>query len=278
MSATVVTIFAKKGGVGKTCLTQNLAAYFAMQGKRVLCIDLDEQGNLTQFFLGETKFQQLHPLNTVSAVLNPELDHEASQVIQATNNPNISIAAASTHLRQFLLPEQSWNDEISFSLRDFVDDVGQGFDFVFCDTPPAVDTLPTWAALLAAHYALSPVEPERNSAQSLVGGQFRLVAARDANPRLNFLGYVVNLRKGRRILHDRYEKALRDLHGPLVFDTVLRDLAAFPESEALSQSVLAYEPKSPAADLMRGLGAEVTTKMERHQFQKQTEQTKRKVG
>jgi len=277
MSATVVTIFAKKGGVGKTCLTQNLAAYFAQQGKKILCVDLDEQGNLTQFFLGETKFQQLHPLNTVSAVLNPDLDHEASQVVQATNNPNISVAAASTHLRQFLLPEQSWNDEISFSLRDFIDDVSESFDYIFCDTPPAVDTLPTWAALLAAHYALSPVEPERNSAQSLVGGQFRLVAAREANPRLNFLGYVVNLRKGRRILHDRYEQALRDLHGSLVFNTVLRDLAAFPEAEALSQSVLEYEPKSPAADLMRELGTEVATRMEQHQFQ-QAQQTKRKVG
>jgi len=289
MSAKVITVFAKKGGVGKTTITQNLASYFASKGKRVLCVDLDEQGNLTQFFLGSSMFHNLLEQNTLSAILNSKLDPEPHDVILQPKNPeqheNISVIAASPHLKQFLIPERDWDEETSFSLRDFLDDISESFDFVFCDTPPAVDTLQTWVGLLAAHYAISPVEPEAYSSQSLHGGDLRIAEASRANPRLKFLGFVVNLKKARRTLHQAYEQQLRNLRGDQVFETTFRDLAAFPEAVAESQSVLDWQPKSDAAELLRELGAEVTVRIERNEFQKQTDKTineqidaKRKVG
>lgn len=285
MTTKVVTVFAKKGGVGKTTITQNLASYFANQGKRILCVDLDEQGNLTQFLLGPSRFHQLMEQNTVSAILNPNIDVEPSDVIQATNQENIFVAAASSHLKQYLLPEHAWDDEQSYALRDFIDELDGTFDYVFCDTPPAVDTLQTWIALLAAHYAISPVEPEAYSSQSLHGGDLRLTAARQANPRLTFLGYIVNLRKARRVLHQQYEQTLRDLRGSQVFDTVLRDLAAFPEAVEAKMGVVEYMPKSDAAALVTALGEEVSLRIQQNQFQKQSEkdqnrqlEQQRKVG
>ena len=289
MGTKVITVFAKKGGVGKTTITQNLASYFAAAGKRVLCVDLDEQGNLTQFFLGSSTFHNQLERNTLSAILNPNFDPEPEDVILQPKNVdqhrNISVLSASMHLKQYLLPEAEWDDEISFSLRDFLDDIEGTFDFVFIDTPPAVDTLQTWVGLLAANYAISPVEPEAYSSQSLHGGDLRIAEARRANPRLSFLGFVVNLKKARRSLHQQYEQQLRDLRGDQVFETTFRDLAAFPEAVTQQMSVLDWEPKSDAAQLLRDLGQEVTMRIERQRFQKQSDQkinseieAKRKAG
>ena len=270
MSTKTITVFAEKGGVGKTSITLTLATYFADLGKRVLCIDLDKQGNLTQFFLGSSRYHQMFEEESVSALLNPKLDPEPNEIVFGTDVENVSLIPASPHMKKHLIPEKEWG-ESEFEIKDFLDDLEGNFDYVFCDTPPAIDTLQTWTALLAANYAVSPVEPEAYSSQSLHGGDLRLTAARQQNARLVFLGYVVNLKKSRRKLHNFYEEELRGLRGDQVFTTVFRDLTEFPEAQSERQTVLKYAPRSNAAALIRQLGDEVTARIERTTFQKQNE-------
>jgi len=262
MSAFVVATIAEKGGVGKTSLTTHVAALFGSLGYRILAIDMDKQGDLSAFFLGREKVYALPQVNTVAAIIDDQFDPEPSNVIHETQCENVfCIPSNKEVLQQFMLPEQYWRHENVTSLRDFIDEVRESFDLVFIDTHPDVDTLPTWVTLMAADFAITPVEPEEYSAHSTVAAAARIQQATKQNPRLAFLGFIVNKFQTRRNIHHETLDELRDYHGDDVFDGALGNLNELAKANSQRTSLEDYSPKSNAAGVLRGFADQMIQRM-----------------
>ncbi len=261
MATPCLVIFAEKGGVGKSTLSLSIGGSYAEQGKRVLFIDADKQANLSKTLKDEREVLELHPLNTLAAILDPDMDPEPEHLIHPTAFENIFILPANRWLKNYLQPAPEILQASQWSLRQFITHIEGGFDLILIDTPPDIDVLPAWASLLAAQAVLTPVEPERYSGQSLNGVWLQLKAAQEVHPSLRFLGYVLNKFDGRRTMHRSYEENLRKLHGDLVFQTVLRNLGAFAEAQHFSKPINLHDPKSKAAGLARELTNETIQRM-----------------
>ncbi len=160
LSRTKVMVLANnKGGVCKT--TSSLAIALILAGdknKRVLLVDVDDQANLTQAAFGEIK----HDLLNIS-------DHFAdstplSQLIQPTRFNNVWIIPSHPDLRLTLSLAVDWSETEQQFVHDIHHDSikvpgsGDDFDWIIIDTPPAL-SLYTRAALLAAHFVVTPFTP-----------------------------------------------------------------------------------------------------------------------
>jgi len=164
----VLTFFNNKGGVGKTTLTGNIAAYLAQEmGQRILIVDADPQCNITQFILGDTKTIQIYwpqksnkddlTVKTILDVVQPILDGDASVNRNVRPLPKksnrFSVDILPGHPRFSLLEDQlsfAWTElpsgkpggfRISNWLRDYLATAASDYDLVFVDVGPSLGSL-----------------------------------------------------------------------------------------------------------------------------------------
>src|SRR5947209_3168152 len=104
MSAVVVSLLAKKGGVGRTTLTINLAGALAKEGHRILAVDMESQASLSQFFLGPEAVEQLPKAATIAAIFDDGIDPNPQTIIRPTNCERLALAPASQALAAHELP------------------------------------------------------------------------------------------------------------------------------------------------------------------------------
>lgn len=256
MAQTLVMI-AEKGGVGRTTNAVNVGALFAGQGAKVLIIDTDPQSSVSKFFLGTAGVYDLHKSNTVAALFDDAYAPEVRDLVHPTNVPNLYLTPASDRLKDHNLPRPTSLGDLQYALREFVLDAGESFDFILIDCPPDIGNLPTWASLLAADFALTPIVPERFSVQAIAGVDAQLAAAREVNVQLRFLGYFLSQKRTRLGLHDAMEKNLRDLQRDRVFKTVIPQMVAFAEAQARGLPVVVDDPSSAATKITAQLGKEI---------------------
>lgn len=186
--AKITAIANFKGGVGKTSTAAHLAMSAALDGYKVLVIDLDSQGSMTSILGGkvEDEWSTVFPLiakdfakaqvaenqvreaaGTPPAPLDETLEEAlkitASDIIQNTHWPNIDLIGAQLNLywAEFQIPVwrqslRSW--KLWDGLTNFLEDEGvlDEYDIVFLDTPPALGYL-TINALAAADILLVPL-------------------------------------------------------------------------------------------------------------------------
>jgi len=263
MAELVLTLLAKKGGVGRTMHTQNLAGAFAENNLRVLAIDLDHQGSLTANFFGESVVSQLQPHETVAALFDEDREPDYLTLLRETAIKNLYVAPSSEHLQRFDLPQPLSLGERQFAVRDFIQAVGQYFDVVLIDTPPNIGNLPAWAALMAADYVLTPIQPQKNPMEALIDGSVQIAnAIAHGNPNLVYLGcFVTNLQR-RRTIQKMVSSRLRQLYQSQVFETMLISRPTFEEAAYYFQPVTHYAPKSEAAEMIRDLLVEVVRRIQ----------------
>ena len=135
------------------------------------------------------------------------------------------------------------------------------YQIIFIDTPPTISVLPVWSALMASDYVLSPVQPEKNASESVHGVNSLVQRAIDSNSRLKHLGFVVNIRDMRLSLHSAVETKLRQLCGPLVFDSVITSKKGFKEAAYAGVPITLGEPKSDEAKMMQAVAIEMSERM-----------------
>ena len=252
----VLALANQKGGVAKTTTTLNLGVAFRERGLRVLCIDLDPQGNLTMS-------QGMNP-DTIERSMFNVLVHRMplSEVIEPRE---VDIAVASIDLAgaDMALSSQIGRER---ALQMALDPIKDRYDYVLIDTPPSLGLL-TINAFVAATGVIVPVQTEYLSLRGLVQLENTLQMVREnLNPQVEIIGILPTM-YDRRLTHSREaDEILRENFGDLVYNTRIRKTIRYAEAPVKGQSVIAYEPDGEAAALYRDLAKEVLsgTKSRQH--------------
>ena len=252
-SPKIIAVANQKGGVGKTTTTINLAAALAEQGKRVLLVDLDPQGNASTGLgveLDDRKF-------TTYELLLEEI--ELKKVIKNTNLRGLKIVPATVDLSSADM-ELVANEKRSFLLHDALRQPamdGFAFDFILIDCPPSLNLL-TVNAMVAAHSVLVPLQSEFFALEGLSQLMLSVREVRQtANPNLRIEGVVLTMFDGRNNLSTLVEQDARQNLGDLVFKTRIPRNVRVSEAPSFALPVLSYDPQSKGAMAYRDLAREL---------------------
>jgi chromosome partitioning protein len=246
-SPKVIAFANQKGGVAKTTTTLNLAAAFAEAGHRVLCVDMDPQGNLTMSqgidpeSLEESMFDVLvHDMPIRNVIYGCEIDVAVA---------SIDLAGAEIAMSMKIGRERS----LDKALRE----VRADYDFVCIDTPPSLGLL-TINALTAANKVIVPVQCEYLSMRGLVQLQNTLkMIQENLNPDVRIEGILPTMLDTRTIHAKEAVEILEENFGDLVFESRIRKAIKFAEAPVKGASVLKYDSESSAASYYRDLAKEV---------------------
>ena len=236
----IVALVSKKGGVGKTTSTVNLAAALASRGRRVLVVDLDSQGSAT-LSLGLSRGQAAR--SAADLLLGGV---SAADCVQATSTPNLDLIPASADLihADFELGSLRTKER---RLRDRLGDLPAAYDFVFIDCSPGLTLLPI-NALVAADRFIVPAVPQYlawEGIPNLLAAVDRIAGRVGARPELaGILLTMVDYRlKSTRDTAD----ALRAQFGAKVFAVEIRVNVRLAEAPSKGQPIFAYDPSATGA-------------------------------
>jgi chromosome partitioning protein len=226
--ATTLTVLSQKGGTGKTTAVRTLADTFRRIGLEVLCVDLDPQGNLSDYF-------------DVPADASPTIADVLAGQARAADALHEDILPANLGLAESeLILGGKMGRELT--LRRALRDVGRRYDLIVIDCPPSLGLL-TVNALVAADHALISSEAEYFSLQGVEQALEVIELAKDSlHPDLDWLGVVLNI-ADLRLIHAREAlQSLRERFGDKVFRAIIRRSVRYAESAERGVSVLDYAP------------------------------------
>jgi chromosome partitioning protein len=245
--AKVIAFANQKGGVAKTTTTLNLAAAFSEKGHRVLCVDMDPQGNLTMS-------QGIDP-DTLDVSMYDVLVHHTS-IREVIRRREIDVACASIDLAgaEIAMSTQIGRERsLEKALRQIEDD----YDFICIDTPPSLGLL-TINALTAADKVIVPVQCEYLSMRGLIQLQNTLSMIREnLNPDVEIEGILPTLVDTRTVHAKEAIELLEENFGDRVFASRITKTVRFAEAPVKGMSVLKYDPDGKAAYAYRQLAKEV---------------------
>ncbi len=245
--AKVIAFANQKGGVAKTTTTLNLAAAFVEEGHRVLCVDMDPQGNLTMS-------QGIDP-DSLELSMFDVLVHDVP-IKDVVRTREVDVACASIDLAG---AEIAMSTKIGRerSLAKALRAVRSDYDFICIDTPPSLGLL-TINALTAADKVIVPVQCEYLSMRGLIQLQNTLAMIQEnLNPDVVIAGILPTMVDTRTLHAKEAIEILEENFGDRVFGARIRKTVRFAEAPVKGMSVLKYDPNGTAADAYRQLAKEV---------------------
>jgi chromosome partitioning protein len=245
--AQVLAFANQKGGVAKTTSTLNLGVALREQGKRVLAIDMDPQGNLTMS-------QGLNP-DAIDRSMYDVLVHRLP-IEQVIRRGEVDLAVSSIDLAgaELALSGMIGRER---ALEKGLFSVLGAYDYIVIDTPPSLGLL-TINALVAATGVIVPVQCEYLSLRGLVQLENTLGMIREnLNPDVRIVGILPTMYDNR-TLHSREAlEILQENFGDLLFRTRIRKTIRYAEAPVKGTSILKYDPAGSAAEAYRELAKEV---------------------
>jgi chromosome partitioning protein len=247
MTATIA-VLSQKGGTGKTTTVRTLTDVFRRIELNVLAVDLDPQGNLSDYLDVDPDASP-----TIADVLAGRAKPKAA-IHDGIIPANLGLAEA-----ELLLGGKMGRE---LTLKKALREVKDGYDLVLIDCPPALGLL-TVNALVAADFALLSAEAQYFAMQGVEQALEVIELARESlNPNLEWLGVLLNI-ADMRTRHSREAfDSLRQHFGQKLFDTTIRASIAYAESAERAVSILDYRPDlgadylSVADELLRRLKLE----------------------
>jgi chromosome partitioning protein len=253
----ILAIAITKGGVGKSTTALSLGAALAEQGQRVLLIDCDHQCSLT-LAAGVDVQNTKYSLHTAIMDYLSTYELRLDQAIMSTP-VGLDLIPSSVRLTR-ADKELNFATQREYVLQKLLAPIVPRYDVLLIDTEPATNNLVT-NALVAAHQVLIPLEPEPLAVESLAVTLEDIAQIRRSglNPDLSVSGVLLTKVDGRRRMHQEAVRYTREEFGDRVpiFKTMIKDTVRFPESQALRQTILQYDPRGDGAEAYRAVAQEV---------------------
>ena len=231
----------------------------AALGNRVLTIDLDPQGNLTQHI----GFDPENVSPTVYDVLRAELDGQQWDVRSAiyTSEEGFDLLPSQPELSMIELSLMSTlsRERVLATVLDVLRD---DYEYILIDCSPSLNLL-VINALTAADSVIIPIQTEYLAARGarMVLSTIETIKRKKLNPQLTVEGILLTMADTRTILTKDVVAAIEQQYGAghPIFDAVVRRSVRFGESAVAGQSILTYDPKNPGAEAYRQVASEIAS-------------------
>lgn len=252
----IISIANQKGGVAKTTTAINLSSGLALEGYKVLLIDLDPQTNSTRVFL--------HPDEEIAvekSLYNVILRFAPLKaVIQQSSVGNLHFAPSHIRLSGVDLELAQAFDNRSERLKRALATVQKQYDYIIIDNPPALGLL-TINAFVASDQLLIPVSTGFFALTGLIQLQetIDMVRQTQLNPDLGLLGVLCTFSERTNVSRD-VEEQLRAYFGQQVFKTVIPKNVSLEEAHSNHTHVFDHAPNSAGAKAYKAFVKEVISR------------------
>lgn len=249
----IIAIANQKGGVGKTTTAVSLTAALGAQGKKVLLVDADPQGNATSG-LGLVK-KDLD--KSVYDLLTGETP--AREVVRETAFRNVSVLPSSMDLAGAELELVS-AERREARLKQALAPIVLSYDYILIDCPPSLGLI-TLNALTAADTVLIPIQCEFYALEGLS----QLIATvrqvkRMYNPNIDIEGVLLTMYDGRLNLTQQVVQEVKRFFPQKVYATVIPRNVRLSEAPGFGEPVLYYDARSKGAEAYNALAKEFLKK------------------
>ncbi len=250
----IIAIANQKGGVGKTTTAINLSACLAEQGKKVLVIDLDPQGNTTSGFgldkdsLENTVYQLMLDECTVRESMYGVDQIENLKLIPS----DVDLAGAEIELLG--------RNEREYILKNEVDYIKDDFDFIIIDCPPSLNML-TINALTTSDSVLVPIQCEYYALEGIAQLMHTIELVKERlNSKLEIDGVVFTMYDSRTNLSSDVVDTVKQNLQAYVYQTIIPRNVRLAEAPSNGLPINLYDGKSAGAESYRNLAKEVISR------------------
>lgn len=251
--ATVIALANQKGGVGKTTTATNLGAALAEQGRRVLLIDFDPQGNLSSSVGADRSADDIY------AVISGRI--KAQDAVQGTPQERLSIIPAGLNLAGAAV-ELVEERRREYVLREAIAEVREQYDEVFIDCPPSLGLL-TLNGLVAADSVLIPLQCEYFALEGLTQLLQSVKRVQGSlNSQLELFGIVFTMYDSRTRLANDVVQEVIGYFGKRVFRTIIPRNVRLSEAPSHGVPVTLYDSACVGARSYRKLAEEVLVRVQ----------------
>lgn len=249
----IVAVTNQKGGVGKTTTAINLSACIAMQGFRVLLVDMDPQGNATSG-LGVNRRRLKY---CVYDLLINGLGLE--KVVTRTRIDRLDLIPATIQLAGAEV-EMATRERREYLLRESLEKVRQYYDYILIDCPPSLGLL-TVNALTASNSVLIPLQCEYYALEGLTQLMETInLIKRGLNQSLSIEGIVFTMFDGRTNLSIQVVDEVKKHFKKYVYKTIIPRNVRLSEAPSHGKPIVTYDAKSRGAEVYKELSVEVLSR------------------
>lgn len=246
--AIVISIVNHKGGVGKTTTTINVGKALSLLGNRVLLVDMDSQGNLSQCFGVHTPEEQV--IDALLGTTPLPLLGITDQLFLAPSD--IRMAYKESELGNAIGSDRR--------LTVKLEEARSQFDYILIDCPPSLGICTT-CSLVASNYCLVPIQPEASAYHGVESLFNRIAEVRTyINPTLTVKGIVFTMVHKNQSVHKSMMTHIRESYRNFpIYETVIEVSTVIKQSQVAKEDLYTYAPKSLSWHQYYQLATEIMT-------------------